>query len=386
MSRILILTKNYPPAICGVGDHSFHLKQEWEKLGHQVFIFTTSAGSNSPDVYRCEQSFFSAAMDTQMRQLIAAKKIDTLFWQYVPYSYQQKGLPFWWPVIIKKFKQAGLEQAIFFHEVSLRLSGDGVRQGALAFFQRRIANKALQIAGKGFTSIPLYQSYFKPAVPDLIPISSNLPVAGQPGHFVAGRIVCFANRADKALLDAVQEMRQQMEAELWLCGSVSEKQKNAITSWLQTKEQNKWLRVCGEMSAPDLATLIGSAQVFIQPQVTDASGRGGISAKNGTVMAAMSMARPIITCYGDMTDPKLFRNEENMLFVPYGDPLAYKEALLRLLADSQLAQQLGAAAAATYYAHCSWEITAGKLAAAFSIPAILPSSEGWPQAGVGGTR
>ena len=48
---ILIISARYPPAICGVGDHSVHLLHFWRKKGYSVYLATLSAAAAGEGVF-----------------------------------------------------------------------------------------------------------------------------------------------------------------------------------------------------------------------------------------------------------------------------------------------------------------------------------------------
>jgi len=330
-------------------------------MGHRVWVFTTSYGPVEALVIRSERNHFSAAITGRILQIIDRYQIDHLFWQYVPYSYHLKGIPVWLPNTMWQLSKSGVTQSVFFHEVSLRLMGEGFRHSIAAFLQRRIARKMATIALHSFTSIALYQSYFNKLVPALVPVGSNLPLPEpgiQPNNNV---IACFANRADNALLEAVLRLRSTVPVILQLCGALDEKKRNQLEQWSAKNQAGSWLELTGELTAIDLAACIAAAGIFIQPQITDRNGRGGISTKNGTIMAAMSMGKPIITCKGDMTDPSIFKEEKNMIFVPYGKTTAYLEAMKDLLTNRIRAADLGREAYKTWDEFARWPIITAQL-------------------------
>ncbi|MES2648294.1 MAG: glycosyltransferase family 4 protein [Bacteroidota bacterium] len=391
---VLIITPNYTPAICGVGDHTAHLQRELTATGNKVLLLTGTPGQDNINSFSV--AAFDGTMLPTLRKLITKHQVDRILWQYVPYSYQTKGLPFWWPLLMLRLRQKGLKQVIFFHEVSIRLWGYGVKRLVLAFLQRVIANSAAIAANRTITSIQLFRSYFVFNKPEIVPISANVvssnwsvvsgvrvskkvsdaPIAigrsvvnhegasgvvskTMRGDGVGGEstIFCFANRADSALLEALKNINRQVPVKLVLGGMIQQAKKKELIAWISEFDLETVIYFTGTVDAERLANYVASASVFIQPQIVERGNEGGVSAKNGTIMAAMSIGKAIVTCPGDMTDPRLFRDGENMLLMPYGDAVGYEQALLALLTDKPLANELGEAAATTYQEYCSWEVT-----------------------------
>jgi glycosyltransferase involved in cell wall biosynthesis len=427
---LLIITKNYPPAICGVGDHTFNLVKEFEKKGIRVIVFTGTENAIGEKVFTASKGF-GPQMEQQLKELIEKEKLNRILWQYVPYSYQEKGLPFWWPAMMQKILNPGLEQFIFFHEVSLRLWGYGFKQMISGAGQRIIANRAAKIAKTIMTSIPLYGSYFWFKKPLIVPISANIKLADdcvelagiqkniemeglsseaagrraisqgdEKGQMTAEEkeiekvsevegqiqrmtsinyhpdnnreptinyIFCFANRADNALLEAIKKLQDRHPVKLVLGGNISDEGKKRIENWIRNLNLENLVSITGLLPTEQLAVIIKSSKIFFQPQIVEHNKQGGISAKNGTIMSAMKMGKAIITSRGDMTDSKLFRNEVNMIFVPFGGTEAYTQALSKLLDDPDFALKLGSAARSTYEKYCSWKMTSDLIAKELEI-------------------
>ena len=88
---------------------------------------------------------------------------------------------------------------------------------------------------------------------------------------------------------------------------------------------------------PDVPDLLAAADVFALTSVSEAASL--------TLMEAMAAGRPVvITAVGG--NPELVRDGVDGLLVPRGDHAACARAILRLLADTELAARLGAAARA----------------------------------------
>lgn len=353
MAKVLIVTRNYPPVICGVGDHSTHLKKEWEAIGHEVFILTEGNPANN-----CPGIYYTDTFDRRLRDvltgLLVKYSINIIFWQYVPYSYHKKGLPVWLPGVMRTIQKKGVRQLLYFHEVCIRIKGHGQRHRLAGWLQRNIARSAIKIADTAFTNVPLYQAYFKNKKPRLLPVGSNIPAPFNPVAIVPGRIVCFANRADPALFQAVSYLKKETTVELVICGACNKERMQVLDRWIKQFELEDIATITNALPAEKLGELIASAAIFFQPQLVEKNNEGGISGKNGTIMAAMEMGKAIITCRGDMTDPLLFRNDDNLLFVPYGQADAYRNALHQLLENENLRQQLGTAAMETYHRYVNW--------------------------------
>jgi glycosyltransferase involved in cell wall biosynthesis len=354
-----------------VGDHTANLVREFEKMGARVFVFTGTQNALGENVFTAFEGF-GAQMENQLKDLIEREKINRILWQYVPYSYQEKGLPFWWPSLMRRIYRPELAQSIFFHEVSLRFWGYGFKQMMAAAGQRMIANRAASMAKAIFSSIPLYSKYFWFNKPIVVPISANifLPTVDKQ-QATDPYIFCFANRADIALLEAIKMLKDKHQLKLILGGNISEGGKKKIENQVQNLGLKEQVYFTGQLPQEKLAAIIRDSTIFMQPQIVERNNQGGVSAKNGTIMAAMAMGKAIISCRGDMTDERLFREEENMVFVKYGDAEGYREALERLMKDENLRASLGQNARNTYEKYASWEVTAGMIGREMGLKGLV---------------
>ena len=90
-----------------------HLKRELEGFGNRVLVVTGTASQDGENVFSVDR--FDGSMYPVLKTLVKSKKVDRVLWQYVPYSYQLKGLPFWWPVLMMRLSHTRVKQYLFFH-------------------------------------------------------------------------------------------------------------------------------------------------------------------------------------------------------------------------------------------------------------------------------
>lgn len=69
----------------------------------------------------------------------------------------------------------------------------------------------------------------------------------------------------------------------------------------------------------------------------------GVSTRRGSLMAALNHGRAIVSTMAELEDPNL-KDGENMLLFPAGNILAFKEKVMLLAENTELAKSLGAAA------------------------------------------
>lgn len=358
--KLLIITQNYPPAICGIGDHTRVLKKCLEERGWTVIVYTSSQVLNSKDVLG-GMPFGSAMLPSVLKVLQRYSNITHMLWQYSPYAYNNKGMPLFLPQVIRQVNRLfpELRQFVFFHEVQLRASGYGPVQWIRSRIQQYIAHQVQSVIKGAATSIPFYLRYFKPPKPVVIPVGSNLErveVLENSAAVKGDYIFCFLNRADEALFQAYAQVGINRRATLVLAGKASAAALTQVHRWVSQYRLEQQVLLKGAQTQQELYALISGALFVVQPETVTKGCHGGISAKNGTIMASFEAGKAVITCFGDMTNPLHFRDQYNCWAVPFGDAAAYARAMDTLLNDDDLREQLAQNARDTYQTHFSWEI------------------------------
>jgi glycosyltransferase involved in cell wall biosynthesis len=111
----------------------------------------------------------------------------------------------------------------------------------------------------------------------------------------------------------------------------------------------------GYLPADAVASVLRRLDVFIGLYDDGASGR------RTSLAAAFAHGLCIVSTDGPNTDHALFRHGENCLLVPYGDNSCLHTALLTLIGDPDLREQLGRCAYETYRQEMAWPVIAGKI-------------------------
>jgi glycosyltransferase involved in cell wall biosynthesis len=354
--HLLLITRYYPPDIDGVGDHSFFLKEHLGALGWQVSVWSQHEGP------------FGREMTATILESIHRQRITHVLWQYVPNSYHRHGKPGWLPKALQQVAATGVRQAVFFHEVALRTRGFGWRQAIKGRRQLYIARQMRKQAQVAFTSIPLYAGYFKERPPQLVSISPNIRVENSPldpekRHWLRPTFFfCFSNRLCEAQMQALQQVKKGYNIRILLAGKTDQAQAERIVKWTLEYDLKDRVVLHGTLPAAELAHLLQQCDAVLQYEPVYARGEGGISAKNGTLAAAWAAGKPVLTTRGDMTDPAIFVDGQNCLFVNASDDKGWAEAMERFLAMSTAAkEEMNKAIAHTFATHFSWEVTARKV-------------------------
>lgn len=365
--KIVFLTRNYPPTICGVGDHTAHLSQEMTKHGAEVHIICSAdqkvLQQADLHVHPIVKTWNREGKQTIM-QCIQSIQPDWFIVQYVPHAYHPKGLPFFLVSLYRAVAKQGVSILTVFHEVKIRPE-HALKTQIISFLQGYIAEKLANLSTKLVTSIDFYDDNLK-RIPRqkkaIVPIASNILPIGvnatlkqnlkERYHINAGaKVICtFGDRNVKAYLPVFDRLIEDYPNLIWLlCG------KNSTPSVIL--KSRSYIRYVGEMSAADIYQHLSLGDVFFMPDPVTEEGQGGACNKSGSLACAMSLGIPLVGSKGDMNN-QLLINGQNILLTDIRDSTAVYESLKSCLDSEVLSAQLGKNAHQFYQQHLTWAVTA----------------------------
>jgi AAA+ ATPase superfamily predicted ATPase len=193
--KILFLCGSAEPGKDGVGDYTRRLCAELIRTGHQVQIL--SLCDNQATNFVTQNQMIEAlpvlvrripiASSTKQRaawtqEVIDDEVPDWISLQYVPYSFNPKGLPFWLPFFLKKLK-GNHKWHIMFHELWLGIDIESsFRHKCIGKLQQLIVIIIIKNLNPNQinTQNKLYQYHLKSITidADILPICGNIPVTG----------------------------------------------------------------------------------------------------------------------------------------------------------------------------------------------------------------
>ena len=89
----------------------------------------------------------------------------------------------------------------------------------------------------------------------------------------------------------------------------------------------------------------------------------GANTRSGTLPAALGAGVPVVAIRGAETDPKLFRDGENLVFAKQVSAPGFAEVALRLLRDPELSARVAEGGHRLYCENMTWAHTADQLLA-----------------------
>lgn len=214
----------------GVGDYIRRLCGELSRMGHKAqmlslcdkhtdrFFTETQWIEGSPVIVsRIPMGCSHNLQMTWSQEILEAAPVDWISLQFVPYSFDSKGLPFWLPGVLNKLK--GKHQWHFmFHELWIGIERDATfKNKCVGFLQKRIIRKLEKsIAPKVVhTQSKIYQHYLSnmAITSNYLPLFGNVSVTASKSkkpEFI--QIVVFATIHDKAPFeDFIIDLKKELE-------------------------------------------------------------------------------------------------------------------------------------------------------------------------------
>ena len=366
MMKVVFLTRNYPPTICGVGDHTYHLATEMLSKGIKTHVICSAdqiVQSNDINVYPIVKEWNTEGVGLVVDVL---KKIQPhwLIVQYVPHAYHPKGLPFALLSLYRAVSQLNVSILTVFHEVKIRPER-AIKTRLISFLQGQLAYKLSNRSSKVVTSIDFYDNNLKKLSADkktIIPIASNiLPIEVsldvkqnlKEKYKISpdAKVICtFGDRNVSDYVPAFDRLLEDYPNLVWLiCG----KNKTPSVIW----RSRSYFRYVGAMPTEQIYQHLSLGDVFFMPDFVSEEGQGGTCNKSGSLACAMSLGIPIVGSKGDMNN-KLLVDGYNILLTDIRNPLAVYDALKLCLETQGLSTYLGHNARQFYEQSLTWTASA----------------------------
>lgn len=286
--KIQILSPNYPPQKCGVGDYSFFLSEEFSRQGVETTVFTrTQMEKKGKADLALLSNFTTQGIDENTTTII----------QYTPQLFNS------FLECLKIFQKAKGPVWINFHELYFppSLSLHGLLIG-IPHWIRFVA--LLHLADQVVFSTSEFYLRWTKRLPYLkgkmhwIPVGSNIPVVSKvdsSSEDAEYRLFHFGGAHPTHLYDyifeaflAVLNLENGSRYRLILAGVSQEALKDILNNYpsLMNHPQISYL---GYLSAEEVSLSIQNADLVLAPFMD------GVSTRRGSLMAALSHGKRVIT-------------------------------------------------------------------------------------------
>lgn len=313
MPKIAILSPNWEPMIDGLSGHTDCFSRELTRKDYNILIITASKNRASetskrrvlPVINKWHFSDFST-----LKTHIIDNKIDVLFVQYTPFAYAKRGginyfIPFF--ILYSRFFLKTKVHTLF-HEINWPF--ELKPKSLLMYFCHKLQASLLSMfSNQVFVSNIHFIQLIKSLVPwSIHPIvlnsGSNLPDCNNPNYFkqsaeVEGKfLLCLfgafhPSKRQSLALESIVMLPKEilLKLKIVFIGQTSEQIKESISPTLYEQTKNLILPL-GQLSDQDASNALAACNVFVCPYID------GANRRRGTLMAAMKLGIPIISCKG----------------------------------------------------------------------------------------
>ncbi len=357
-----LVTSEFPPDVCGVGDQSYLLANGLAEAGDEVHVYTRTTEGDPPEIPGVQvHQVFTTYGPRDLRRL--GEHLDhrsvprRLLVQWVPHGYGFRSLnlalAFW---LFRRGRRGDDALELIVHEPGLGWrSRDGLHLLA-ALVHRLMLALALRGARRAWVTIPAWSERVRPYARRGLPIkwlpaTSPVPVTDDPRRVLAIReqfpqaarlIGIFGKRpaADRAFeRTAVEILERRADAALVLMGSGS--QEAAADLRVRHRDLAGRIHATGVLSSREVSLTIQACDVMLQLYPD------GVNARRSSLLSSLAHGAAIVTNEGEHTEA-MWRESGAVVLVKDGDSDAVGRAVDALLADVDERKRLAERARALF--------------------------------------
>ena len=191
--NFLFLCGSLQPGLDGVGDYTRRISGALIRNGHIANVLSLCDKHVSSFVQQIQEIENTKIAVTRIplsasyrqrlaftQKIIAKEQPDIISLQFVPYSFNPKGLPFWMPSFLKKIR-GNYKWHIMFHELWLGIDNESsLKHKFIGELQQLIVKKIINTTKTDYISTQIKLSqlflYINHIEAEILPICGNIPV------------------------------------------------------------------------------------------------------------------------------------------------------------------------------------------------------------------
>jgi glycosyltransferase involved in cell wall biosynthesis len=378
-----ILSPNFHPRTCGVGDNSLRLAQELMRAGYRAEIIARAPAETHPEAPEVRvhevPGRWTTVIAAGAARVIERERFSHAILQYTAnmWGAGRLGSPAL-PLLAATLRRRGVDVTLVAHELFTPflprpdlIAGAALHRAQIALVAAAAHRTFVTTETRVEELLPFWRAVGRAGRPGVSRIAS--PVPAVPRKLQRGRrrlgvfsTLAMTKRFDVVLAAFEQVFRRHPDSELVLIGdigSISDARVRAIHDLVARHPGRERIRFSGRLSLAEVAREMSELDVYLFPMTT------GANTRSSTLPLALETGLPVVAVTGIETDLDLFRDGENLLFAKAMTGQDFGSAALAILEDPALAERLSNGARRLFAEHLSWDAISARL-----MEAILGSS------------
>ena len=362
-----IVSPNYHPATCGIGDHSMRLATELQRRGHEATIFTRAPAAPNPEAP--DTPVLSAPRGTPLEiarslsRLIERGQFSDVILQYAARMWDASRFGSLALPMLAATLRGRRRLSLVAHELFTPWSSrpDLAVGSALLRVQfgavMAVSDAVFVTTGTRLTLITnAAAALSSPPRLGVLRVGSNaMPVSGR-ASLGTPRLGLFSTLAVGKRFDVVVSAfdaiwRRRPDAELVVIGDLGPptgRSHQLLMAQIAASPAASRIRLTGKIDLAEVASIVSTLGVYLFPMDT------GANTRSGTLPIAFASGVPVVAIKGQETDP-IFEDRENVLFAASLTGDAFAQAALEILEDGKLSERLSEGGRQLFERYLSWE-------------------------------
>ena len=376
--RILLVTKNFPPLSCGVGDYACRLAEALSSGGDRVTVLTEPAGEprrGTPDLIELP---LNGSRDLRpILSAIAEAAPERVQLEYSGYAWGRWGTAWWVNSMLFRLRRRGIPVHVGLHELAIRMRQHPL-QAPVALAQW--LHVALIVAAAQTVAVNLRSRarllgrlfpWWRAKV-RYRPNSSTIRVVPfteaeraalrrergvSSGETVVATFGLFHRAKNyEGLIQAIAHLRRSRATHLWMLGNTAVASPAYIAKLKQIArdsgiEDAIWWP--GKLEARQISEALQAADVFVLPQ------SDGHLTRSSAFMAAAAHALPVVAVsQPGGRDQAEFSHRENVWLAERSTAEELAAGIRALAGDCSAAARMGRNLCQLYKTRFDWPVTA----------------------------
>ncbi len=357
-----LVTSEFPPDVCGVGDQSYLLAKGLAEAGDEVHVYTRRTADPPPDlagvsVHQVFTDYGRTDLDRLGEELDRHPAPRRLLVQWVPHGYGFRSLnlalAYW---LFRRGRTGDDLVELIVHEPGLGWSSRDGLHFLAALVHRAMLTLALRGARKAWVTIPAWSARVKPYARrglaiKWLPATSPVPVVddsmrvleirqqfGSPAKVIGvfGKKPAIDRQFETIV---VEILSQNPEAALVLMGAGSTEAADILR--VSHPALRARIHSMGTLSSREVSLTIQACDVMLQLYPD------GVNARRSSLLSSLANGAAIVTNEGDHTE-LMWRESEAVSLVKDEDRDTVVRAVNAILADLDGRKHLGRRARALF--------------------------------------